>query len=80
MDGMYICKDMLGLIFSLLPGQYSTFVILCREMKELLKCANIDGWDALIARGVSVEIDDYTITWYKNGKKTQYSRSSGRRT
>lgn len=68
MDESFLIKDVLGVIFSFNPGQYSTFVQLCRGMKDLLKSFDMNGWDALIAQGCSVEIDEDEITWKKNGK------------
>lgn len=74
MDDALLCKDMLGLIFSFLPEMYSVFVRLCRGAKGVLRLANIDGWDALMAQGCTVEITRNMITWFKNGK---YHRGGG---
>ena len=63
MDESLLCKDVLGVIFSFLPGQYSTFVRLCKEAKNIL---TTDGWDALEEHGVWVDISDQCIQWYKN--------------
>lgn len=67
MDVCYLCGDVLGMIFSQLPQMYSVFVRLCCCMKDLLRNANIDGWDALIAQNCDIKITKYTICWYKNG-------------
>lgn len=68
MDDSFLCKDILGLIFSLLPARYAVFCRLCIEAKNLLKSLNMDGYDALIAQGVTVKITNFSIIWYKNGK------------
>lgn len=67
MDESYLCKDVIILIISFIPSQYSTHVQLCRGVKSLLKTFSIDGYDALIAQGCSIEITSDIIKWYKNG-------------
>ena len=64
MDMCYLCKDVIGLIFALLPEQYHDLLQVCREAKELLKSVNIDGWDCLIARGWSIKIQKNKIVWH----------------
>lgn len=64
MDEIFLNKDVLGEIFSHLPGKYSDFVVLCREAKSILRT---DCGDALIANGWSVEITYDEIAWFKNG-------------
>lgn len=69
MDECNLCKDTIATIFSFAPSQYATFVRLCREAKSVLRAANVDGWDALVAQGCDIRITRSAISWYKNGKQ-----------
>lgn len=66
MDESYLCRDVLGLVFSFLPGDYANLVRVCRGVKGLLRELGIDGWDALVAHGIGVDITSEEIVWYKN--------------
>ena len=67
MDESFLNEDIIGLIFSLLPEMYSSLCLVCKDIKKLLSNCGIDGWDAIIAQGVSIEISSITISWFKNG-------------
>lgn len=46
---------------------YPVIVRLCRDARSLLKLANIDEYDCIIAHGCSINITRYEISWLKNG-------------
>ena len=69
MDVAKLNCDMIGLILSYNRNEYAKLVQVCKQIKSILNNMNIDGWDALIAQGVSVEITSDYISWTKNGKQ-----------
>lgn len=68
MDDSYLCKDVLGLIFSLLPEMYIDLCTLCKEAKSLLGGFGVNIYDYLIAHGITSRVTADSIEWYKNGK------------
>ena len=68
MDESSLNEDTIGLIFSLLPEMYPDLCTVCKTVKSLLKQHNIDGWDCLIARGLSITIMQNSIEWKMRGE------------